>query len=271
MRLINTETLEFEEFYDAHIPPYAILSHTWGSNEVTFKDYRKRVTWDREGGDPATQKVLKTCELAKSDNFRYVWVDSCCIDKSSSAELSEAINSMYKWYLGSKICYTYLEDFECHEDHSSGNSSKSWARLKWCRWFTRGWTLQELIAPQSLHFYDRNWKFVGEKKEMRNEISLITGIPCHLLAQSIYPSVYPVARRISWVAHRQTSREEDLAYCLLGLFDVNMPLLYGEGGQKAFTRLQEHIMKDTNDMSIFAWNPSVCLPQGLNSSHMPAT
>jgi hypothetical protein len=184
------------------------------------------------------------CKLASGDGLAYVWVDTCCIDKSSSAELTEAINSMFVWYKRATVCYVYLSDLESSADVSTA--------LKDCRWFRRGWTLQELIAPQKVNFYDQNWQFKGCKNRLLEEISGITGISSTVLGHLAPLSSITVAARLSWAAYRETTREEDAAYCLLGIFDVNMPLLYGEG-TKAFRRLQEEIIKAECDLSIFAW------------------
>lgn len=189
-------------------------------------------------------KIEMACKLAKVEGIAYVWVDTCCIDKSSSVELSEAINSMFQWYKDSLICYAYLSDLRPFTDLSR--------TLKSCRWFTRGWTLQELIAPTNINFFDQNWGFIGNKKDLMEEVSSITGIGVLVLNHTTPLSSVTVATRMSWASYRQTTREEDMAYCLLGIFSVNMPLIYGEGS-KAFTRLQEEIIRSICDLSIFAW------------------
>ena len=238
MRLLDTTTIRLSEFFDADIPPYAILSHTWGKNEVTFQDL-DRV---RSKGPQAYPKIARCCAKAASHGFKWVWIDTCCIDKSSSAELSEAINSMYRWYENSEECYIYLEDVSIDNMDQFGYS----------RWFTRGWTLQELLAPFTLYFYDKSWTVLGSKRSLCKAITLATKIPESSLDKSCPLSIISAAAKMSWASNRQTSRIEDTAYCLMGLFDVNMPLLYGEGS-KAFTRLQHEIVKNSDDESIFAW------------------
>jgi hypothetical protein len=172
---------------------------------------------------------------------------SCCIRKTSSAELSEAINSMYRWYKNSEICYAYLadvpDDDNVHEEDSEFSKS---------RWYTRGWTLQELLAPIQVDFYSAGWQYLGTKDQMASTISRIAGISVTALTNADMIFTYSVAQRMSWASQRETTRLEDTAYCLMGLFDVNMPLLYGEG-EKAFNRLQEEIMKISSDHSLFAW------------------
>ncbi|KAJ4129145.1 hypothetical protein NW768_007679 [Fusarium equiseti] len=202
---------------------------------------------------PSTQKpgyikILKTCELAQEQDIPYAWVDTCCIDKRSSAELAEAINSMFRWYKEATVCFAHLEDLEPIGE-SGGNHHRG---LEKCRWFTRGWTLQELIGPEQLNFYDSAWDCRGTKLALGSLISEITGIDHEVLQNTASLEGIPIARRMSWAANRKTTRVEDIAYCLLGIFDVNMPMMYGEG-VKAFERLQEEIIKQTTDMSLFAW------------------
>jgi len=242
MRLINCTTLKLEEFFGTNIPSYAILSHTWGNDEVSFADYirNQSAISTKEGYN----KIAFTCRQALLDGLNYAWVDTCCIDKSSSAELSEAINSMFAWYRLSTVCYAYLTDVV------KGEFEK---RLAVSRWFTRGWTLQELLAPTKMIFHDRNWELLGSRLDLSWKLHNITSIDLSAL-ESGPPSLstFSVARKMSWASSRQTTREEDVAYSLLGIFDINMPLLYGEG-TRAFVRLQEEIIKKLNDDSIFAW------------------
>ena len=228
-------------------PKYAILSHTWEQEEVSFQDYINPEVTIRSNMK-GYSKIVKTCELARNAGLGYAWVDTCCIDKASSAELTEAINSMYQWYKDSVVCYAWLSDLEA----SSGQGVAPGQDFKDCRWFTRGWTLQELIAPRSVYFYDRDWNFRGTKVDLGDEISQITHISKHVLQEPWGLDRLPIAERMSWAANRRTTRVEDAAYCLLGIFDVNMPMLYGEGA-RAFIRLQEEIAKDSNDLSLFAW------------------
>jgi len=252
MRLLKTRTkeLEFEEFAGRDVPLYAILSHTWGSDEVSLQDVLSgaRDMKDRAG----YAKIMGTRALAAAHGFDYVWIDTCCIDKTSSAELSEAINSMYRWYQEADICYAYLADVVASPGPPGSGASLP-ARLGRSRWFTRGWTLQELIAPSAVIFLDAAWREMGTKCGLHEALTRITGIPGGVLQGSSAPSSASVAQRMSWASKRKTTRPEDLAYCLLGLFDVNMPMLYGEG-DRAFLRLQEEIIKTSDDHSIFAWD-----------------
>ena len=243
MRLLDTKTLLFHEFIGTKAPPYAILSHTWGEDEVTFQDMQRGDAQSKAEYD----KVRRCCEMAAADGFSYAWVDTCCIDKTSSAELSEAINSMYRWYRLADVCYAYLADVP-----SDGGQDATIQSIRKSRWFTRGWTLQELIAPESLIFLDCQWRDIGTKQSLGNLISGITFIHEEVLRNAENLTNFSVAQKMSWASNRDTTRVEDLAYCLIGLFGVNMPLLYGEGS-RAFIRLQEEILKTGNDTTIFAW------------------
>ena len=262
MRLLDAKRLEPVDVRDDAIPPYAILSHTWGDEELTLQelrhmkgrmpqslDKRKRTIADKKG----FAKVKDAAALAVTRGFSYIWVDTCCIDKSSSAELSEAINSMYLWYQQAAECYAFLSDVKSakEEDWSKPNSS-----LRHSRWFTRGWTLQELIAPKLVHFYAKDWSFLGHKDRpiaFTRIISAVTGIDAEVLDGRIDPLQLGISARMKWASRRHTTRLEDTAYSLIGLFQVNMPLLYGEG-HRAFTRLQEEIIQRSDDQSLYAWN-----------------
>ncbi|KAI0158012.1 heterokaryon incompatibility protein-domain-containing protein [Hypoxylon sp. FL1284] len=241
MRLIDVNTLEFKEYFGTKKPPYAILSHTWGGEEVTFQEWEQR-TEDTVRRKQGYAKIVGACRRARADGLSYLWCDTNCIDKRSSAELSEAINSMFAWYRGSHICYAYLADIRINV-HDLTNS----------RWFTRGWTLQELLALATVVFFDQRWSVLGVRDDLASTLSNATKIHIGALRDRKTIWDYSIAQRMSWAADRQTSREEDIAYSLLGIFDINMPMLYGEG-QKAFNRLQQEIIKISTDQSILAWD-----------------
>lgn len=249
MRLLKVSSvdspfgLEVVDVDPSAIPPYAILSHTWTGQEVVYTDIAANTAKTKR----AYHKIEYTCRQALSDGYDYAWADNCCIDKSSSAELSEAINSMYEWYRRAETCYVYLAD--CPKDADVNDAQSNFAKS---RWFTRCWTLQELIAPSDLTFYSQDWVEIGKKRTMSKALSDITGIDEDIVNGSLPPESASIAKRMSWAACRQATRPEDVAYSLMGLFDVNMPMLYGEGA-KAFLRLQEEIMKLSNDHSLFAW------------------
>ncbi|TQN65387.1 Vegetative incompatibility protein HET-E-1 [Colletotrichum shisoi] len=254
MRLINVNTLSLDEFYGDDVPRYAIVSHTWGAEEVTFQDWGDhRVAREKNG----FQKIELARAQALRDGLDYLWIDTCCINKESSAELSEAINSMFAWYECSMKCYAYLCDIEHagEELGSSSNESDKYQVLSRSRWFTRGWTLQELLAPREVLFFSREWSPLGNRRSLADAIQSITNIDCqylHRRSRNLLSGA-SIAERMSWLSCRKTTRVEDMAYCMLGIFDINMLLLYGEGA-KSFTRLQEEILKNSTDQSLFCWS-----------------
>lgn len=244
MRLLNTHTLNFEESFKVPEGNYAILSHQWVTRddgaideEVSYEGYLEGSQKNRAG----YEKIIDFCKVAREDGYRFAWIDTCCIDKRSSAELSEAINSMYKWYQQAGRCYVFLYDKEKSE----------WTQSTW---WIRGWTLQELIAPHDLVFYDRSWSKIGSKsyKKIADQAADTAKLPLDLiLSGDLRP--YSIGVKMSWASGRSTTREEDEAYCLLGLLEVNMPLLYGEG-RAAFKRLQRIVFEESGgDETIFAF------------------
>jgi hypothetical protein len=248
LKLKDDDEFGLTEFIGDQIPRYAILSHTWGadSEEVTFKDLMKGTGKSKAG----YQKIRFCREQATTDGLQYFWIDTCCIDKSSSTELSEAINSMFRWYCDAVTCYVYLSDVSI----SSSTKNDEFFQWTWepafreSRWFTRGWTLQELIAPASVELFSVEGERLGDKKSLERQIQEITGITSHAL-QGGPLSHFSVEERISWATKRETKREEDRAYSLMGIFDVHMPLIYGEGQEKALVRLGKEIEEYLKDKS----------------------
>lgn len=285
------------------IPTYVILSHTWGEEEVSLSEWnllledpetdKSRQIRNKTG----YSKIKKFCELCqqgcaicphfncsakknsrcwrglkkaecmlhlaghctcKPTTIQWAWVDTCCIDKTSSSELSESINSMYEWYRKSAICYAYLSDVPEGDDIAANGSA-----FRKSRWFTRGWTLQELIAPRTVKFFNKQWNNIGSKLCQYSTVAQITSIPEQILStiSDLHYKLcnFSVAQKMSWASSRHTTRKEDIAYCLLGLFDINMPLLYGEGN-KAFFRLQEEIMKHSRDQTLLGWCAGDTIP-----------
>ncbi|KAI0440789.1 HET-domain-containing protein [Xylaria telfairii] len=235
MRLLNTTTFTLETFIGIITPPYAILLHTWDKDEVLFED-----RWRRKSG---AAKVLDSAKKAAKDGFKYIWIDTCCIDKSSSSELSGAINSMYQWYKKSAICYAYLSDM-C----ALNEVAEEKVTLKQSRWFRRGWT--ELVAPEEVEFFNATWDSIGTRGSLAKAISSNIRIDTSQLeAGPNRPELgsFSVYTKMTSAYQRETTRPEDRAYSLMGLFEVNMPLLYGEGSSKAFERLQGEIIKESND------------------------
>jgi len=250
----------------------------------------------RSSSSSAYEKIWKACRHAKSRNHNYIWIDTCCIDKRSSHELSEAINSMWRWYRDSEVCFAYLADVPYsdaylvldtdqldtdqsdteHPNTEQSDTERSDTELSrtersntepllketdreaynafiHSRWFTRGWTLQELIAPRRVHFLSSEWKFIGSKKNLSQEIAVASGLNEDCL-DAINASAYSTYMKMSLAARRETTREEDAAYCLLGLFGINMPLLYGEGRAQALKRLQLAIVEAEHDPTLLGWS-----------------
>ncbi|KAL6706174.1 hypothetical protein ACN47E_006090 [Coniothyrium glycines] len=216
----NGWSYELQDFQGQQTPPYAILSHTWGpdDDEVSYQDVKNGTGLGKAGWS----KIEFCIARANEENIQWIWVDTCCIDKSSAVELSEAINSMFRWYHNSAICYAYLE-----------------GSFEYSRWWTRGWTLQELLAPRRVEFYS-DLVHCGSKQELGDYIQSHFGIPTSALCNAPL-SGFSVEDRLSWAQNRQTKREEDAAYSMLGIFNVSMPIIYGEGRTKAYNRLFEAI------------------------------
>ncbi|KAL5324994.1 hypothetical protein ACEPPN_006116 [Leptodophora sp. 'Broadleaf-Isolate-01'] len=228
-----------EDLVGDNIPRYAILSHTWGADteEVTFQDLTNGT-----GGDKSGYKKIRFCgEQASHDGLQYFWVDTYCIDKRNNAELAEAINSMFRWYRNAAKCYVYLSDVSTSDHDQADPSSQSWrSAFRESRWFTRGWTLQELIAPLSVKFFCSNNERLGDRKSLEGLLHEITGIAVPAF-RGTNLSAFTVTERMSWAESRQTKKEEDKVYSLLGLFDVSMSLIYGEGKEKALDRLLDKV------------------------------
>jgi hypothetical protein len=244
MRLLyldNHGTPCLKSVFGDKIPPYAILSHTWGpdGSEVTYEDVSTSTAKSKAGYN----KIRFCAEKAASHGLKYFWVDTCCIDKSSSAELQQAITSMFRWYRDAARCYVYLSDVSINDcDLDNQLSQLLWeSAFRSSRWFSRGWTLQELIAPGLVEFFSREGSRLGDKRTLERQIHEITQIAIPAL-QGTPLTEFSVEERLSWAENRQTTVQEDRAYCLLGIFNVYLPLIYGEGNN-AFSRLREEIEK----------------------------
>lgn len=238
MRLLK---LVGDEFSFVNVPDhgdllYAILSHTWTPDEeVTYQEIL-----DRGGEGKSGYEKIKFCgKQAMRDGLLYFWVDTCCINKSDPAELSTAINSMFRWYRNATKCYVYLADLTAPNiDAHTQVTQSTWATaFQSSKWFTRGWTLQELIAPKTVEFYSKEGTRLGDKRSLEGLIHMRTGIPIKALQGSAVPE-FSIAERAKWVEQRQTTVEEDMVYCLLGLCGLSMPAIYGEGKEAALKRFQ---------------------------------
>jgi hypothetical protein len=241
LELKNNGEFSLSKDLISNIPRYAILSHTWGDDddEVTLKDLMERSRETKIG----YKKIQFCAEQATRDGLQYFWVDTCCIDRSNNTELSEAINSMFRWYRNAAKCYVYLSDVTTNDQNRIDSSLQSWEpAFRKSRWFTRGWTLQELIAPPTVEFFCSNGKKLGTKKSLEQQLHQITGIAV-LALQGTPLAKFSINERMSWTENRNTKRQEDKAYCLLGIFDIHMPLIYGEGIKNAISRLHDELYK----------------------------
>lgn len=263
MRLININTLELETFHESEKPPYACLSHRWGKDneELSFQEFAQK--HESITQRPGFRKIVEAAKVVGTHDLGHLWVDTCCIDKTSSAELSEAINSMWKWYRDCKVCLVYLADVKdtCEIANGKTRFDSTDQPFRNSEWFRRAWTLQELLAPKSLEFYNRSWQPLGSKSLWAAEIASVTGIDecavkeyrrggeIHGGWRTLGRNHFTVAERMCWAAGRESTRVEDRAYSLLGLFNLNMSLVYGEG-DKAFVRLQEGILRNGRDLSL---------------------
>ncbi|KAK7179586.1 HET domain containing protein, partial [Paraphaeosphaeria sporulosa] len=290
--------LAITSFDDNELPPYAILSHTWGADEeeVTFTDIVNNGGKDKPG-----YKKIRFCgEQASRDGLEYFWIDTCCINKENQAELSLAIDSMFRWYRNSARCYVYLSDVSSQtlntnpepNVHQSDLQISRWftwiwiflvvqpilrwypstirrfftlsdvcspqaceCKLQRSRWFTRGWTLQELLAPSVVEFFSREWCKLGDKISLKSEIHEVTAIPYEAL-EGAPLSQFSVEERFRWRQNRHTKLKEDAAYSLSGIFDVDIAPIYGEGGEEAFRRLHDKIREQVECLrDLFATDP----------------
>jgi hypothetical protein len=226
---------------DEHPPPYAILSHTWiEGQEVTHNE----VVAGEGKGKTGYHKLRFCAEQAATDGFQYFWIDTCCIDKAEPIELSTAINCMYRWYQRAVKCYVYLSDVSVPVEVVDAQAFPiTWLEMfRRSRWFTRGWTLQELLAPPHVEFFSKEGRLLGSRISLEQEIHQVTTIPVELLRGQIVAE-YSIEERMRWAATRTTTLKEDKVYCLLGIFGVFLPLIYGEGEEYATQRLEEEIAR----------------------------
>ncbi|KAH7021100.1 uncharacterized protein B0I36DRAFT_333783 [Microdochium trichocladiopsis] len=238
MRLLrfDADRLVLTDFAGATTPPYAILSHRWTDDEVLFEDITNNTAREKKAG---WRKIEFCAQRAADDGLDYFWIDSCCIDKWNQAERSRSVNSMFKWYQNAAKCYVFLRQVNT-TTQPLGRQETTWEQeFRDDEWFTRGWTLQELIAPSSVEFFDSQGRRLGDRVAHRQLIHAITGIPLRALDGHL--GGFSQADRLKWAEGRITTEPEDGAYCLLGILGVEMPLTYGEGRQKAFLRLKEEL------------------------------
>ncbi|EJF67323.1 HET-domain-containing protein [Dichomitus squalens LYAD-421 SS1] len=259
LRLLHTRTLKFQEFHNPHSVDYAILSHVWDKGgEQSYQEVLDAIRQEHTSSGSSTdsricEKIRRFCERAAEDGYEWAWIDSCCIDQSSSSEVSESINSMYNLYRHASQCYVFLRDVDDDDDPRQRAS-----QFRRSEWFRRGWTLQELIAPAVLVFLSKTWTPVGTKDSLARVVQQITKIDAGVLKGYVPLATIPVGVRMSWAANRDTTREEDKAYSLLGIFGIHMTPIYGEG-HRAFVRLQRAILEHIPDDTLLGWGRTLYL------------
>lgn len=238
-RLSANSNFGLTSFSDDDVPSYATLSHTWTEGqEVTYNE----LVTDTSQGKTGYAKIRFCGEQAAADGLEYFWVDTYCIDKSTSDELSTAISSMFRWYRNASRCYVYLSDVSDEVLDARGSPAAWQDALRRSRWFTRDWKLQELLAPANVEFFCKEGRRLGDKKSLEEDIHDITKIPITAL-RGQYLSGFSVEDRMGWAARRTTTRKEDKVYCLLGIFGVFLPLIYLKGEEHAMRRLKEELQK----------------------------
>ncbi|KAK3681119.1 heterokaryon incompatibility protein-domain-containing protein [Podospora appendiculata] len=277
MRLINARSLDLVEFIGDEVPKYGILSHTWEHGDVSYKDWEADTAVSiaaSRSSKAGFANISGACKKTVEHGLDWLWVDTNCIDKSSSAELSEAINSMFQWYARAEFCFAYLSDVHARARglrlmilHRTPRKQGARARAR-----ARARLARAPGAPARGLLRGRLDLYMGSRddRRLRHTIAAVTGIHERFLARQIPATTASIAKKMSWLARRRTTRAEDTAYCMLGLFDINMPLLYGEGALKAFTRLQEELIKVSNDHSIFCWSWTESVPATWTSMLAPA-
>ncbi|KAI0914589.1 HET-domain-containing protein [Ustulina deusta] len=261
MHLLDTTTYELRSDLQPIFRQegYAVLSHRWVGQEITFDQLKDETAGLRSGKAPArtpqVDKIRGAAQTARDLGIRWIWIDSCCIDRANAVEQTESINSMFKWYRDAKVCITYLSDVQKDEprvDAPGPERLDSVERDGPSIWFSRGWTLQELLAPQDMRFYDKDWNFIGTRMTLARLLERTTGIDSHYLTGEKHFGTACIAAKMSWMAGRTTTRVEDIAYSMLGIFNINMTTQYGEG-MRAFMRLQQTLLSTSKDESLFAW------------------
>jgi hypothetical protein len=311
MRLLHANDLTFKDFLGDRIPLYAIVSHRWSEAELSYQSFLRDKEQYVNGHleSYGWTKIVKGTELALQCDLQWIWIDTICINKESSAELTQAINSMYSWYRLATECFVFLPDVHYDEAWMRDPSRQTFPaevdmieytipaaddllnqadpeapigepfaytpvrmyeeEFMRSAWFKRSWTLQELLAPDSVVFFNSKFQSLGTRHTLSSLVNKATNIPVEFLRSgdgSRWPiTAACIAERMRWASHREATRIEDRAYSLLGLFQVNLPLMYGEG-DRAFRRLQLEIIKETNDESIVAWTIDLVTIRGLSST-----
>ncbi|KAI1743105.1 HET-domain-containing protein [Xylaria scruposa] len=261
MHLLDTTTYELRS--DNHLTfrqeGYAVLSHRWIGQEITYDQLKNEIEGLRfdiaPARTPQVDKICRAAETARNLGIKWIWIDSCCINRANAIEQTESINSMLRWYSDAKLCITYLNDVQKYESYGDALGPKCFDSLERdgpSIWFSRGWTLQELLSPQDMRFYDKDWNFIGTKVTLARVLEEITGVDRRYLTREEQFETACIATKMSWMAGRTTTRIEDIAYSMLGILNINMTTQYGEG-LRAFKRLQQALLSTSGDESLFSW------------------
>jgi tetratricopeptide (TPR) repeat protein len=253
MRLLHFDALSrlvLTDFRGKRIPPYAILSHRWSDSEILIEDITSEMYKEKEEG---YKKLMFCAGQAAQDELQYFWIDTCCIDRWNNNERSRAINSMFQWYKNATRCYVFLSDVSVSTATELVQRSDWEASFRASAWFTRGWTLQELIAPVLVEFFSREGLRIGDKTSLDQLLHTITSIPLAAL-RNCPLNQFSTSERMRWAENRVTTEEEDRVYCLLGLLSVSMPATYGEGQESALERLQAEIQGVSSAPSIIPFS-----------------
>ncbi|KAG2353482.1 heterokaryon incompatibility protein-domain-containing protein [Suillus spraguei] len=265
--------LEIERIQDvvAAYFGYVMLSHRWEGTEPLLHDIQGKVVYDLDpvGG---IAKLQSFCETARDKGYRWAWVDTCCIDQTNNVEVQQSVNSMFIWYRHSTLTIIYLSDVPpSSQPGALANSA----------WNTRGWTVQEFLAPRLVLFYQKDWSPYLDDRSPNHKDSLVimkemgdaTGIDAQALI-AFRPGMRDAREKLQWVSARVTTWQEDIAYSLFGIFGVRLPVIYGEKKQSALGRLLQEVVAQSGDISALDWvgessEFNSCLPADITSYKAP--
>ncbi|KAI9164067.1 Vegetative incompatibility protein [Paramyrothecium foliicola] len=286
MKFLHTTSLQPVSWLDRPPSEYAIFSyHYWNAQStrpsIITNSNRTPALAGTENGDLDSDKaqfdknVAQACDQARIRNIDYIWIYALCVNAVSSADINEAVVGSFRLIWDAALCIVHLSDLTPLPEGGEAKSLEGLdTEISRCRWFTRGWTLQELVAARSVEFFDSGWNHRFSKnplsaRPLLEEVSRISNVDASVLAQRETLFLTSLGRRIWWAARRETSRPEDVAYCLVGICGIQGQLTprYGEGGHSAFLRLQEKILKSTNDLSILAWAKKPMHDQASDAKH----
>ncbi|KAG0701294.1 hypothetical protein DFH29DRAFT_852779 [Suillus ampliporus] len=287
---INTfmESIEYKEILSSsmtHLPlqtepieeavakyfNWVMLSHKWESKEPLMHDIHDKVVYDLDPGGTVV-KLQTFCKVTRDAGHRRAWSDTCCTDQNNNVELQRSVNSMFVWYRNSALTIVYLSDVP--------PSSKSGA-LADSTWNTRGWTIQEFLAPNVVLFYQVDWNpYLNdsspdhkESVAIMQELKDATCIDAQALV-AFRPGMRGARQKLQWASTRVTTLQEDIAYSLFGIFGIHLPVIYGEMKQNALGRLLQEIVAQSGDITALDWvgkssEFNSCLPADITAYKAP--